>query len=94
MKYLVWGLVVLLIILHQDLWFWEDGMLVAGVLPIGLFYHICLSLAAGATWYLATHFAWPLDQDESAEGRVTSPSVGSTAAGRQPDNRPDREGAV
>lgn len=66
MKYLVWGLVVLLIILHQDVWFWDDDRLVFGFLPITLLYHACISLGAGFTWYLATLFAWPLDEDEVA----------------------------
>ncbi|HAD60157.1 MAG TPA: hypothetical protein DCG12_13010 [Planctomycetaceae bacterium] len=59
MKYVVWGLVVLLIILHQDVWLWDNDTLVAGFLPVTLLYHACLSLAAGITWYLATKFAWP-----------------------------------
>lgn len=66
MKYVVWGLVLLLIILHQDIWFWEDDTLVGGILPIGLFYHACLSVAASVTWFLATRYAWPFDDAESA----------------------------
>lgn len=62
MKYVVWGLVMLLVVIHQDTWFWEDSTLVGGIVPIGLFYHVCLSIAAGFTWFLATRFAWPLDE--------------------------------
>ena len=69
MKYAVWGLVLLLAILHHDLWFWEDSTLVAGIMPIGLCYHACLSLAAAVVWYLATKFVWPFDDaDESNTG--------------------------
>ena len=71
MQKLVPALVVLLLILHQDNWFWEDGTLVFGFMPIGLFYHACISVAAGVTWYLATRFCWPhnADGDEpQAEG--------------------------
>lgn len=57
------ALVVLLIVLHQDNWLWESETLVGGVLPIGLFYHACISVAASATWLLATKIAWPLDLD-------------------------------
>ncbi|RMF40689.1 MAG: DUF3311 domain-containing protein [Planctomycetota bacterium] len=64
-KRIVWGLVLLLIILHQDVWFWESDYLVLGVVPIGLFYHACLSVAAGVVWYLATLYAWPLDDISS-----------------------------
>ena len=59
MRYFVWFLVLLLIVLHQDNWFWEDSTLVFGVIPVGLFYHACISLAASCTWFLATCFAWP-----------------------------------
>jgi hypothetical protein len=59
MKYFVWFLVVLLLVLHQDNWFWDDPTLVGGFMPITLLYHACLSLAAGFTWYLATIFCWP-----------------------------------
>jgi hypothetical protein len=63
-SYIVWGLVVALLILHQDNWFWADTTLVFGFLPVGLAYHMGISLAAGITWFLATRFAWP---DELAD---------------------------
>ncbi len=61
MKYAVYGLVVLLLIIHQDFWFWDDKTLLFGFMPIGLFYHACISLAAAATWFLATIFCWPAE---------------------------------
>lgn len=61
MNKVVWGLVVLLIILHQDVWFWEDRTLWFGFLPVGLAFHVGISLAAAATWYLATLYCWPDD---------------------------------
>ena len=66
MKYVVWGLVGLLLILHQDFWFWNNASLVWGVVPITLVYHAGLSIAAGVVWYLATRFAWPENLDEQA----------------------------
>lgn len=60
-------LVVALLVLHQDNWFWEDGTLVFGVLPIGMFWHVCLSIGATLTWALATKIAWPLDEEASSE---------------------------
>ena len=68
MKYAVWGLVVLLIILHQDVWFWEDDTLVMGFMPITLLYHAGISVAAGITWFMATKFAWPHVLDEEPQG--------------------------
>ena len=64
MKYLVWTLIALLIVLHQDFWFWEDRRLVFGFLPVSLAYHMSLSLAAAAVWFLATIFAWPVKDEE------------------------------
>lgn len=72
MKYVVWGLVVLLIILHQDVWLWDNDTLVWGFMPITLLYHACISLAAGFTWFLATKFAWPeILEKESATTAAT-----------------------
>ena len=59
MRTLVWVLVVLLVVLHQDIWNWDDQTLVLGFMPITLFYHACLSMAAGVVWFLACQFAWP-----------------------------------
>ena len=61
-------LVLLLLILHQDNWNWDSRTLVFGFMPIGLFYHACISLAASITWALATKFAWPQDLPEE-EGK-------------------------
>ncbi|MEM9644302.1 MAG: DUF3311 domain-containing protein [Planctomycetota bacterium] len=57
------GLVLLLLILHQDNWLWDNNTLVFGFLPVGLFWHACISVAASATWFLATKIAWPVDED-------------------------------
>ena len=69
--YIIWGLVVLLIILHQDNWLWENGTLVFGFMPIGLVYHACISVCAAITWFLATKFAWP-DVDDSDPAITTA----------------------
>jgi hypothetical protein len=61
------GLVLLLLILHQDNWFWIDGTLVFGFLPIGLAWHAGISIAAAATWFLATKIAWPSGEAASVE---------------------------
>ncbi|TWT87775.1 DUF3311 domain-containing protein [Neorhodopirellula pilleata] len=70
-------LVVLLLVLHQDNWFWLDGRLVFGFIPIGLFWHACISIGASLTWFLATRFAWPLDTplDVPAGSSTTKPSM-------------------
>ena len=63
MKTLVWGLVIVLIVLHQDFWFWDDATLVAGFCPIGLLYHMGISLAAGLTWILVIKYEYPNEVD-------------------------------
>lgn len=68
MRYVVWIMVVTLIVLHQDNWFWTDGTLVFGFMPIGLFYHACISIAASITWFLATQFCWPTAAEADGQG--------------------------
>jgi hypothetical protein len=72
MQKLIWLLVAVLIIVHQDFWYWEDSTLVFGFMPIGLFYHACISLAAGMVWLLACVFAWPqeLAEVDAADAKV------------------------
>ncbi|MCG8407451.1 MAG: DUF3311 domain-containing protein [Phycisphaerales bacterium] len=65
MNYLIYGLIVLLAILHQDFWWWDDSeTLVFGFIPIGLAYHAGVSLVASVLWALAVKFCWPSDIDE------------------------------
>jgi hypothetical protein len=51
--------VLLLYVLHQDLWFWRDARLVFGFLPIGLFYHALYCVACAALMWALVKFAWP-----------------------------------
>lgn len=70
MKYVVWGIIVLLILGHQDIWYWSDKTLVWGFMPIGLLYHAGISVTAAFTWYLATIFCWPADLEEETLAAV------------------------
>lgn len=74
---LVWGLVLLLLILHQDNWLWNNDTLVLGFIPIGLFFHACISLAASLTWLLATKFAWPTDLHDADDAASAPESKGA-----------------
>ncbi|MCA9136852.1 MAG: DUF3311 domain-containing protein [Planctomycetales bacterium] len=67
MKYLVWGLVLLLVVLHQDIWNWGNDHLMFGFMPVTLAYHAGLSIAASIVWFMATKFAWPLDMDDESD---------------------------
>ena len=68
MKYVIWILVILLVIIHQDIWNWDSRTMVFGFMPIGLFYHACISLGAAFVWFLACQFAWP----ESTEDELAT----------------------
>jgi len=83
MKYVVWILVVALAILHQDVWYWHDGTLVFGFLPITLLYHVCISIGAGITWFLAVQYAWPKDLEYAVQQEVAAQQGerGGNAAG-------------
>ncbi len=56
---LFWIALIGLILLHHDWWYWDDATLVFGFLPVGLAYHVGISLAAGGLWAWAVFFAWP-----------------------------------
>jgi len=63
-RYTIFLLVVILAILHQDFWFWDDARLVFGFMPVGLAYHALYSLLAAGIWALAVKFAWPENLEE------------------------------
>ena len=73
MKFVVWGLVLLLVVIHQDIWFWNDDRLVLGFLPITLAWHGGISLAAGLVWFLAIQFAWPEGLEQSGQSQTGDP---------------------
>jgi hypothetical protein len=58
---------VALYFLHQDIWFWRDGTLVFGFIPIGLFYHACYAVAASLVMWLLVTYAWPAHLEQEAE---------------------------
>ncbi len=80
MRGLVYGLIVVLAVLHQDFWWWDRiDPLVFGFIPIGLAYHAGVSMAAAGLWALAVKYCWPanLDDDDAAiEGSATSSTGG------------------
>ncbi len=51
--------VVLMLILHQDFWLWDNEDLWLGFLPSGLGYQAGYSIAAACLWAWAMRFAWP-----------------------------------
>jgi hypothetical protein len=71
---LAYGLLGLLFLLHNDLWWWHDGRLVLG-LPVGLAYHLAYCFAAAVVMALLVAWAWPrLPEDpEAAAGPPARP---------------------
>ena len=73
MKCVVYSLVVILAVLHQDFWNWDNASLVFGFLPVGLAYHAIFSVLAAIVWAMAVKFAWPTrieawaDENENAK---------------------------
>lgn len=73
MKHIIfWIALGALLILHHDWWFWNDGRLLFGFLPVGLAYHAFISLAASGLWAWAVFGAWPELFEESSEGESAS----------------------
>ena len=75
-RQLVWVAVVALLVLRYDWWFWSDSTIVAGFLPVGLFYQVLISLGAGLAWALVVKYAWPTRLEEwasAAEPKTTAP---------------------
>jgi len=73
MKAVVWGLVLLLAVIHQDVWNWNNDRLVFGFMPVTLAYHAAISIAASVVWLLAINFAWPAGLDDEPIAEVADP---------------------
>ena len=52
---------VLMAILHQDFWNWDNDSLVFGFMPVGLAYHAGFSVCCAILATLAVKFAWPTE---------------------------------
>jgi hypothetical protein len=75
MKYLVWGLIVFLVVIHQDVWNWNNDTLVFGFIPLTLAYHAGISIAASVVWLIAATNTWPSDLDESSSDAASGEVV-------------------
>lgn len=75
--------VLVLLILHQDWWLWDDRTLVFGFMPSGLAYHVGYSIAAASLWALAVRIAWPSELEAWADELHRDESDGGAP---QPDD--------
>ncbi len=68
MPKLVAALLIVLCVIHHDIWWWNSPEpLIFGFMPIGLAWHAGISLAAGAVWWMAVKYCWPefLEEDDA-----------------------------
>ena len=72
-KKLTYFTILVLFLVHQDFWLWDDGTLLFGFLPVGLAYHVFYSLLAAFVWYLAVKYAWPAEIESFAKGDSEPP---------------------
>lgn len=64
MKKFIYGLILLLGVLHQDFWNWHTHKpMLFGFIPVGLAWHAGISIAAGVVAWLAVRHCWPDDVD-------------------------------
>lgn len=61
-RWILYGGLIVLYLLHNDLWFWNDPQIVLG-LPVGLLYHALFCVAVSVWMVLLVNYAWP-DFDE------------------------------
>jgi uncharacterized membrane protein YozB (DUF420 family) len=66
-KNFFWILFLLLFLVHQDFWWWDDASLVFGFLPVGLAFHAFFSIACAILGWLAIKYAWPHEIERFAE---------------------------
>lgn len=56
-KWILYSLILLFLILHNDMWFWKSPQIVLG-LPIGLLFHILFCLGTSLLMYFIVKYAW------------------------------------
>ncbi len=86
-----WLVVLLLVGAQQWSGSWSSETLVLGFLPAPLFYHVMVSLAAVAVWWVGTIVAWPDDTkgpeallSDAEVVRTTGPSEDEVSATGEP----------
>ena len=65
-RWLLYLLIAVMYILHNDLWLWDNPTLVFG-LPAGFSYHIAFCFAAALLLTLLVTYAWPDNLEGEAE---------------------------
>lgn len=72
-RYLIFGLIVILAVVHQDFWWRDDHRtLVLGFLPVSFAYHIGVSTVACILWGLVCRYCWPRDLEIADQDAAAS----------------------
>jgi len=66
MKWFIYSLVLILAVLHQDCWLWDNTTLLFEFFPIGLAYHVLYSILAALLGVAAIRFVWPREIEDWA----------------------------
>lgn len=72
--WLIGGLVLVLLVLHQDYWQWDRNEILFGFLPYTLAWNIGLSVITAIVWLFVCTVLWPAEEgvmiDESESGAL------------------------
>jgi amino acid transporter len=62
MKWVLYLLTVVLIVIHQDFWNWNSvNPLLFGFMPVGIWYHALYCILAALLLWGFVQFAWPTE---------------------------------
>ena len=67
-KRLLYAAVLIVAVVHQDFWLWDERNLVFGFLPVELLFHSLYTLAVAVLMWLLAEYAWPEDLEEEEDG--------------------------
>jgi hypothetical protein len=80
-------IVVVLYLLHQDLWFWDTATpVVFGIFPIGLFYHVAYTLVTALVLWLLVSRHWPIELEDGVEEDTGCPHESRTPGVVRPND--------
>ena len=84
MRATLYILLVVLYVVHNDLWLWNDARVVGG-LPVGLIYHLLFCLTVVGVMSLLVSRVWPQHLDElDAEGSGAGEDASAGGGGERP----------
>ena len=73
MKKIVACLFLIMLVLHQDFWWWSNDSLILGFMPVGLAFHALFSIMCAVLGWFAIMTIWPHELDEAETVSSTSP---------------------